>query len=272
MTTTTLRNSLQITFSVWRAMFLREALDRLFEARAAWMWLLFEPIMWILLHVFGYLYLKHSVVGGMHVCFWTAVGFVVFLLWRRTYIQTMHAVDCNKAYFAYRQVKPFDAAFVRGFLELFLIVPIGGIVFSLTALAGFSILPGTVQAQYFPSDPLLVIAAMAGLWIFGLGFGLVLSVLLMFVPELDHINNIIYLPMYIMSGAMFPVAAIPYPYRSFWLLNPVAHGVEIARQGFLPSYHTDTSISLSYLYSFALFFVFLGLLLYRRFNKKLVMR
>ncbi len=253
-------------------MFLREALDRLFDARAAWLWLLFEPIMWILLHVVAYLYLRHSSIGGMHVCFWTAAGFVPFLLWRRTYIQAMHAIDCNKAYFAYRQVKPFDAAFVRGFLELFLIAPIAAIVFSLIALAGFSILPGLIQYQLFPADPLLVLLALAGLWIFGLGVGLVLSVMIMFVPELNHINNIIYLPMYILSGAMYPVAAIPFPYRNIWLANPICHGLEMVRLGFLPSYHTDSSISLTYLYIFAIGSVFLGLLMYRRFDKRLVMR
>ncbi len=270
--THSMRNSLQITFAVWRAMFLREALDRLFDARGAWLWLLFEPIMWILLHVFAYLYLKQTSIGGMHVCFWTAMGFVAFLLWRRTYIQTMHAVDCNKAYFVYRQVKPFDAALVRGFVELFLMAPIGAIVFSLTALAGFSVLPGLISQQFFPTDPLLVMLALAGLWLFGLGVGLTMSVIMMFIPELNHINQLIYLPLYILSGAMYPVAGIPFPYRTVWLINPIAHGVELVRQGFLPSYHTDSAISLSYLYTFALGSVFLGLLLFRRFDKKLVMR
>ncbi len=268
----TVRSSLQITFAVWRAMFLREALDRLFEARGAWLWLVVEPIIWILLHVFAYLYLKQTSIGGMHVCFWTTAGFTAFLLWRRTYIQAMYAVDCNKAYFAYRQVKPFDAAFVRGFLELFLIALIATIVFSLTALPGYSILPGLIKQQFFPADPLLVMLALAGLWIFGLGVGMILSVIMSFVPEVHHVNNIIYLPLYVMSGPMYPVAAIPFPYRNFWLINPVVHGVEIVRQGFLPSYHTDSEISLTYLYTFALVSVFLGLALYRRFDKKLVMR
>ncbi len=269
---TTVRNSLQITFAVWRAMFLREALDRLFEARGAWIWLLFEPIMWIMLHVVGYLYLKHTSIGGMHVCFWTTAGFVAFLLFRRTYIQALHAVDCNKAYFAYRQVKPFDAAFVRGFLELFLMAPIATIVFFLTALPGFSILPGLIKQQFFPTDPLVVMLALAGLWLLGLGVGLILSVIMVFVPELNSINNIIYLPLYLTSGAMYPVADIPFPYRNIWLMNPVVHGVEIVRKGFLPSYHTDFDINLTYLYTFALGSVFLGLVLYRRFDKKLVMR
>ncbi len=270
--TPSLRNSLQITIAVWHAMFLRESLDRLFEARGAWLWLLFEPIMWILLHVIAYLYLKHSSIGGMHVCFWTATGFVAWLLWRRTYIQAMHAIDCNKAYFVYRQVKPFDAAFIRGFVELFLIVPIASIVFSLTALAGFSLLPGLVTQQFFPTDPLLAMLSLGGLWIFGLGVGLILSVLLVFIPELNHINNLIYSPLYICSGAMFPVAGVPFPYRNIVLINPIVHGIELMRLAFLPSYHTDSSISLSYLYTFAFGSLFLGLVLYRRFDKKLVMR
>jgi capsular polysaccharide transport system permease protein len=41
------RNPLAITFDVWRAIFLREALDRLFDMRAAWFWLLMEPVMHI---------------------------------------------------------------------------------------------------------------------------------------------------------------------------------------------------------------------------------
>jgi capsular polysaccharide transport system permease protein len=270
--TTILRNSLQVTFSVWRAMFLREALDRLFEARGAWLWLLFEPVMWILLHVVYYFYAKHTSIGGEHVCFWTAAGFVAFILWRRTYIQALHAVDCNKAYFVYRQVKPFDAALIRGFLELFLIFPIAAIVFSLIALSGFSILPGLIKQQFVPGDPLLLLTALVGLWLLGLGVGLILSVLMIFVPEINHINNLIYLPLYVLCGAMYPVAAIPMPYRTIWLINPVVHGVESVRLGFLPSYHTDPVISLTYLFFFALGAVFLGLVLYRRFDKKLVMR
>lgn len=38
------RNPLTVTFAVWNALLLREALSRLFGRRAAWFWLLFEPI------------------------------------------------------------------------------------------------------------------------------------------------------------------------------------------------------------------------------------
>jgi len=270
--TAPLRNSLQITFAVWRAMFLREALDRMFEARGAWLWLLVEPIMWILLHVVYYLLLRNPVIGGMHVAFWSSAGFLGYILWRRTYIQAMHAVDCNKAYFTVRQVKPLDAVVVRAFLELFLMVLIALIVFFLLIMSGYGILPGLSQFRFVPSDPLLIILAYVGLWFLGLGLGLILAVFMAYVPEVNHINTVLFLPIYVLSGAMYPVAAVPQPYRAIFLANPVLHGVELTRKGFLESYHTDPGISMAYLYGCALGCIFLGLVLFRRFDKKLVMR
>jgi capsular polysaccharide transport system permease protein len=38
------RSQLGVMLSVWKAMFLREALRRLFGARAAWMWVFLEPV------------------------------------------------------------------------------------------------------------------------------------------------------------------------------------------------------------------------------------
>lgn len=45
------RSPASITWAVWKALFLREAVARLFAGRAAWMWILVEPVM----HM-GYLY------------------------------------------------------------------------------------------------------------------------------------------------------------------------------------------------------------------------
>ena len=42
-----MHNPLLTTLTVWRALFLREALDRFFGSRAAWGWLLVEPAMHI---------------------------------------------------------------------------------------------------------------------------------------------------------------------------------------------------------------------------------
>src|ERR1700761_1166244 len=122
--TARVRSAGEITFSVWRAMFLREALDRLFEARAAWLWLLVEPVIYIMIHAFGLETFRIHEVGGFAINMWIISGFIGFLLWRRTWVQVLHGIDSNRAFFAYRQVKPLDVAIIRALLELFLMVPI----------------------------------------------------------------------------------------------------------------------------------------------------
>jgi capsular polysaccharide transport system permease protein len=39
------RSAWAITLSVWRALFLREAMHRLFYRRGAWVWLMLEPVL-----------------------------------------------------------------------------------------------------------------------------------------------------------------------------------------------------------------------------------
>lgn len=123
-----------------------------------------------------------------------------------------------------------------------------------------------------PADPLTVIVAAFGLWLLGLGYGLVASVLMELVPELEHILNILMLPLYLVSGVIWPLASVPAAYRELLMLNPITHGLEAVRQGFVPYYHAAPETSLAYLYGFAIVNIFVGLLLYRRFALRLVMQ
>lgn len=173
----------------------------------------------------------------------------------------MNAVSANQALFAYRQVKPVDTLIARGGLEGVLMIAVAGILLAGAALFGYSIVP---------ADPLAVLAAFLGLWLVGMGFGLVTSVAGELVPELGRVLNLIMMPMYLISGVIFPLSTVPQPYRDWLMLNPVAHGLEAARQGFASYYHAVPELSFAYLYGFALFSVFLGLALHRRFALRLV--
>lgn len=267
------RNAFQITLSVWWAIFLREALDRLFEARAAWLWLLIEPIIYISLHAFGMETFRIHQVGGIAINMWIISGFIGFLLWRRTWVQVLHGIDSNRPFFAYRQVKPFDVAVVRALLELFLMVPISIVICAIAMATGHAITPDLLNPVWVPADPLLIAASIIGLWLLGLGFGMITSVAMRFVPELDHIFKLMYLPLYYISGALLPIALfVPVPYQYIFLANPVVNGLELIRQGFLPTYHALQGVSLAFLYASALGSILIGLALYKRFARKLVMR
>lgn len=257
----TSRNSISITFSVWKALVLRETVARLSARRAAWLWLLLEPVIHVVFMLFIFTVIRMRVVGGIEITVWLMVGLLAFFMFRRTATQAMTAVGSNQALFAYRQVKPVDAVLVRAGLEGFLMILIAIILFTGAGLFGIDILP---------ADPLAVLEAFFGLWLVGLGFGLMASVAIELVPEIGNLIRFAMRPLYLLSGVIIPIAAVPQPYRDWLLLNPVAHGLEAARLGFAPYYHAVPELSIAYVYGFALVSIFLGLALHERFATRLV--
>lgn len=255
------RTSASITLSVWKALFLREALSRLFASRGAWFWLFAEPVFHVAYLTFIFTVIRLRTIGGIDTTLWVIVGMLAFFVFRRTGTQVLNAINANQALFSYRQVKPVDTAVVRGALEGLLMIIVASILLLGAALLGHSVMP---------ADPLSVMAALFGLWLVGMGFGLVTSVLAELIPEASQLIKLVMMPLYILSGVIFPISAIPPPYRAWLMLNPVAHGVEAARLGFAPYYHAVSGLSIGYIYSFSLVSIFLGLALHRRFAAKLV--
>jgi capsular polysaccharide transport system permease protein len=255
------RQPLMITLGVWRALFLRESLARLFASRSAWVWVFTEPVFHVAYLMFLFTAVRVRTVGGIATAVWIMVGLLGFFMFRRTGTQMQKAVSDNQALFVYRQVKPVDAVLVRASLEGFLMVIIALLLLAGASLMGFAVMP---------ADPLAVLEAFFGLWLVGLGFGLITSVVSELVGEMGQVIKLIMRPMYLISGVIFPLGLVPQPYREWLMLNPVPHGLEAARLGFAPYYHAVPELSLSYMYGFALVTIFFGLALHRRFAVFLV--
>jgi len=255
------RSSLQVTMSVWRALFIREALGRILSSRGAWFWLLAEPIFNI-----SYLYVLFTIIrvhtiGGIDAGVWIIVGMMAFFMFRRTAVQMMNAINANQSLFAYRQVKPVDAVIVRGLLEAALMIVIAIVVLCAAALLG---------REVIPHDPLMVFEGVFGCWLLGAGLGLVMSVAGALVPELEKVIGMVMMPLYVLSGVMYSISAVPSPYRAMLMWNPVAQGLEMVRQGYSPYYHAAPELSPSYLFCFGLVSVFLGLALHRKFALRII--
>ena len=248
------------TLTVWQALFLREALDRFFGSRAAWAWLLVEPSMHIAFMGGVWGMMRRNSMGGIDVSLWIILGMLSFFLFRRTAVQTLHALDCNKAFFAFRQVRPFDVALVRASVEAFSLFFVSWFILGVAAMLGLHVLP---------EKPLTALLALAGLWLFGLGYGLITSVGMRLVPDSGHIFQILMMPLYLISGVIMPLTFIPVPYRDWLLWNPLVHGLELVRLGFFSNYHT-LDVSFSYLYAWVLGSLALGMALYRGLETRLV--
>lgn len=255
------RGDAAVTLSVWKALFLREALVRLFSKRAGVVWLLAEPLanIVILMVVFSVMGIRHF--GGIDTGIWVMAGMIGFFMFRRTGIIAMKAIQMNRPLYTYRQVKPVDTVLVRGAVE-------GVIMFlvSIILLLG----AGFLSLDVIPVDPILVVGNVFVLWLLGMGFGLVTSVATELVPELGEILNLIMMPLYFLSGVIFPVDLIPPPFRDWVLLNPIVHGVEGIRLGFASHYHSIAGLNLWYPLAVALVLIVLGLALHRRFANRML--
>jgi capsular polysaccharide transport system permease protein len=248
-------------FAVWNALLLREALSRFLLGRGAWAWLLLEPVVHVSYLLVIYTVVRAHTIGGIDTTLWLLTGLLAFFLFRRTATQASNAIEANAALFTYRQVKPVDTVLVRSVLEAMVLLLVAVILFAGLGLMGH---------QIVPDRPLVILTALAALWTFGLGFGLVASVVTELVPEAGRVLKLAMMPLYLVSGVVFPLAAVPEPHRTWLLLNPIAHGVEGVRFGFSSLYHAAPGLSFEYLAGSALASVFVGLGLHRVFAHRLV--
>jgi len=210
------RHPLRVTWSVWHALFMREAISRTMADRMAWFWMLFEPIALIAVMVA----VRTFIMGGRHVAGadfipWMIVGMMGFFLFRENMMRAIGAVDANKGLFAYRQVKPIDPVLVRCFLE--------GMLKTLIFLL-FLTVGSLLKFELMPVDPFGVLVDWLSLWALGWGAGLILSVGAALVPEIGRVVRIVTLPLLILSGVIFPLNYLPRQLQEYILWNPIVMG------------------------------------------------
>jgi len=256
------RLPLLVVLHTWKALFLREVVARISTERAAWLWILFEPLAHVGFILILYSTVRVRTIGGIDTIIWIMAGMLPFFTFRRTAVQCMNAINANRALFAYRQVKPIDTVFVRAGTELFLMILVSIILFSLVALFGHDVVP---------ANPLGILVAFFGLWLLGLGFGLTMSIVVELVPEMERVVGVIMYPLYLLSGVMLPIASMPPEFRKWLLFNPIVQGLEEVRLSFAPFYHALPELDLAYLFEAALILIFLGLALQLRFADRMVM-
>ncbi len=250
-----------MTLSVWKALFLREAATRLFGERAAWFWLLLDPLFHIsyLMVLFSIFRMRH--VGGMQTALWIMVGVFGYFMFQHASSQSMRAISANRAMFVYRQILPVDAVLVRAALEAVILVVVAVLLLAGGALFGLRVVP---------ADPLLVFDCMVSLWLIGLGYGASASIIIELVPESGQILSMVMQPLYLLSGVMFPISGLPAAFREWLMINPLVHGLDLLRHGFAPYYHHIPGADLDYLHAWALGLVVLGLALQVAFSRRLV--
>jgi capsular polysaccharide transport system permease protein len=257
------RTPWEIQRTVVMALILRELKSRFGAHRLGYVWVPLEPALHMMMLVIVFGFIRQRVQAGIDFPVFLIVGLIPYLLFKNISLRTMNAMDANRALFAYRQIKPMDTFLSRMIFESVMMLVVYVLMLFFMGGLGFSVIP---------VSPLLLALIHALLVLFALGFGLILCVTVDWFSEARLFVQILYLPLYFISGVMFPLAMVPPEVLPWISWNPVLHFVELARSAFFPNYQISPEVSWELVVMVTLFSLFLGLSLYYARRTRMVRR
>jgi len=256
------RSPFAIAKSVIFALILREVQGRFGKNRLGAFWFVFEPMAHVLILLLIFSTLKSRYIPGIEVPLFLMQGIIPFLIFRNVTLKGMEAVNANRGLLAYRQVKPFDMITARAIVEILLMMCV--FVLILASLGWFL---GYDIAIHQPLQWCVVLTTGAAL---AFGCALVFCVLIDAIQELASMIRIMYLPLYILSGVIFPLWLIPKDFLHLLLWNPYLHLIELLREHSIAYYPRVVEINLAYPAACAVSALFIGLWLYRARRLRLI--
>ena len=255
------RGGLSVMRAAIRALLLRELQTRFGQYRLGYVWVLLEPLFSIGIMIFLFGTVMQRTLSGMEYEIFLLNGIIPFFMFRSGVTQALSATQSNKGLFSYRPVKPIDALLARIFLE-FLLKFIAYTFFSLAFLWFGS----SISFEHIPA----LLFYWLLLFIFMLAFGLIFMVIGDFSKEVGKFLSVGFLILYLLSGILYSIQIIPVQYREYLLWNPLIHIIELMRHAVAPAYELVSGISLSYFVIWIILSLFIGLLLYKRFERQMV--
>lgn len=248
------RSPWQIQQAVVIALLLRELKTRFGKHRLGAPWLFLEPVAHLTLLMFIFGTIRGTTIPGVEFPVFLLAGIVPYIMFRSITTRVMEGVESNMGLFNYRHIKPMDVFLSRALLEVVLYALVLCLMVVGLLWVGFHV------AVPSPLEFILLLTALVAM---GLGLGLVLSVVTDLSPESKPIIRMLFLPLYFVSGVLFPVALLPRIYREWMSWNPLFHAVELLRHTFLPNYEMVPEANLRNFLEPTLIVLFLGLALYR---------
>lgn len=255
------RGGLRVMAIAIRALFLRELQTRFGQYRLGYLWILLEPLFTIgvLLVIFGTI-MQRTLPNISYEVF-LLNGIIAFRMFRSGLTQALGAAQANKGLFSYRPVKPIDAVIARNLLELFL---------SFSSYLFFSIIFLWFGLEIsFEAIPTLL-AYWGLLFLLTLSISFVLVVIGDFSKEFNKVLMPLFFIMYLLSAIIYSIHIIPPQYQEFLLYNPLIHIFEPMRHAVAPAYPLVEGISLYYVLQWIGLSLLLGLLLYKRFERRML--
>lgn len=196
--------------------------------------MLVEPLLHVVILTLIFGYLRQRSVGGIDVPVFIVTGIVPFLLFKNIAMQVMDGVAANQALFSFKQIKPIDTFVARTLLDAVLSAVVSAILLTGMAWTGMSV----------PfRDPLTVLGVCLVLIAMGLGLGMIFCMFTHYMPESKTLLRLLMMPLYLLSGVIFPATNLPQSLLPYLLWNPLLHAIEILRGAFFYQYNSVSGLS-----------------------------
>ncbi|SAI28677.1 permease of an ABC exporter involved in polysaccharide export [Bordetella trematum] len=249
------RRSFEIMKAVIFALVLREVRGKFGVHRLAGFWFVVEPLAHVCILLVVFMAIRQRMVPGVEFALFLVNGIIPFILFKNITLKGMEAVNANRGLFSYRQIKPFDMVLARLIVEFSLMA----CVYVLTLFALWWFFDYSVSIvkplQWF-------CMLMIGVTL-SFGLALIYCVLINLVPEAATLIRLMYLPLYFITGVIFPIWMIPAKYMEFLLWNPYLHIIDMMRAYSMDHYPVSLQVNWEYPATVSLVTLVVGLFVYR---------
>jgi len=234
------------------AFFMRELKTRFGSNKLGYFWMIFEPLMHILMLSFIFSFLGRQISINIEFPMFLFISITPYLLFNNIFKKVMETINANKSLMTYSPVKMIDPMIARLLIE---------IMISIFTFFFTSIIFYFLGIFIFVDNFLLFLFMFFTLIIFSFSFGLILAIGKEYFKDLNKLVSIILKPLYFLSGIFYTVDIIPANYREIALYNPILNFVEAIRSAYFKEFD-DKYVEYNYILSLTLFLFTFSLILY----------
>ena len=244
------------------ALMLREMATSYGRSPGGYIWAILEPAAGIALLSLVFSAAFRSPPIGLSFAMFYATGMLPFMMFTDIHGKMATSLMFSKQLLAYPTVTFVDALLARFILNMITLLLVGYII-----LSGCLLLFETRTTLNLP----IIVQSYALAACLGFGIGTLNAYVFTRFNVMQRFWSILMRPMFLISGVILPLNAIPQPYRDYLWYNPVVHVVGAMREGFYPTYDASY-VSVPYVMGISLICLAFGLLLLRRHHQDLLIR
>ncbi len=237
-------------FTVIKALFLRETYTLYGSGKFAYFWALQRDVFAVGFFIMIRLILGIQFEKGLHIVFFILCGFFIFHVATEGISKCMSAIQANAAILSFPHVIPLDIMISRNLFVFFTNIQSAIVVIILAVLYGL---------KFEITDVPLFIYCIITAVLFGFSAGIFMSAMAVFYPILDKIWPIVNRILFLSSGVFFTIDRFPTYITKYMKLNPILQLIEGLRKSLSHSVELSNVLSFSYVYSYILVFLSLGL-------------